>query len=172
MKRILLLGLITLLCFSGFAQNGKNNFHQKNNIQSEKIAFFTSELDLTPEEAQLFWPVYNSFWKESQKAHKETLKSLFLLKNPKTEGLSDAEVQKLVMNYNYNTEAEMKIMSGYLKEFEKVLPIKKVAKLYVAEEEFRMKMIYKLRKMSPDSNVPKTQIPPKSKDEDNVDFNN
>jgi hypothetical protein len=171
MKRILILVLITLFCFSGFAQE-KNSFHRKNNIQSEKIAFFTSELDLTPEEAQLFWPVYNAFWKESQKAHRETLKSLFLLKDPKTEDLSDAEVQKLVMNYNYNTEAEMKIMSGYFKEFEKVLPIKKVAKLYVAEEEFRMKMIYQLRKISSGSSVSKTQIPPKSKDGDNIDFDN
>ncbi|MDE5732049.1 MAG: hypothetical protein K2H95_03320, partial [Bacteroidales bacterium] len=28
-------------------------------MMSEKIAFLTVELDLTPEEAQAFWPVYN-----------------------------------------------------------------------------------------------------------------
>ena len=31
----------------------------KEKIQSEKIAFLTTEIGLTPEEAQAFWPVYN-----------------------------------------------------------------------------------------------------------------
>ncbi len=33
-------------------------------IQSLKIAFITQKLQLTPDEAQKFWPVYNQYDKE------------------------------------------------------------------------------------------------------------
>ena len=39
-------------------------------IQAKKIAFFTEYLDLTPSEAEKFWPLYNSFWKQRMDAHK------------------------------------------------------------------------------------------------------
>ena len=40
----------------------------KKKMMSEKVAFFTVELDLTPEEAQKFWPVYNEVDKEKDEA--------------------------------------------------------------------------------------------------------
>ena len=37
----------------------------KERIMSEKIAFLTVEVGLTPEEAQVFWPVYNQVDRKS-----------------------------------------------------------------------------------------------------------
>ena len=34
---------------------------RKENIEAMKIGFLTKKLDLTPEEAQKFWPVYNQY---------------------------------------------------------------------------------------------------------------
>ena len=42
------------------AQGGSGNVRQEQ-IESFKIAFFTSRLDLTTEEAQVFWPVFNAY---------------------------------------------------------------------------------------------------------------
>ena len=56
MKRLFIL-LLACLTLSLNAQEKKEN--RKEQIESQKIAFFTAELELTPEEAQLFWPVYN-----------------------------------------------------------------------------------------------------------------
>ena len=39
------------------AQPNKQNWHEK--MMSEKIGYLTAQLELTPEEAQVFWPVYN-----------------------------------------------------------------------------------------------------------------
>lgn len=36
-------------------------------IKSQKIAFFTNKIGLTPEEAQVFWPIYNSYWERKIK---------------------------------------------------------------------------------------------------------
>jgi len=40
-------------------------------IESLKIAFLTKQLQLTPEEAQKFWPVYNQYTSELKQLRKE-----------------------------------------------------------------------------------------------------
>ena len=57
------LAAFALLSLSNIqAQSKKCSWHDK--MMSEKIAFITTELELTPEEAQVFWPVYNQIAKE------------------------------------------------------------------------------------------------------------
>ena len=51
----------------------KDNWEE---IESAKIAFFTTYIGITPEEAKTFWPIYNNYSKESRELHKATRKSL------------------------------------------------------------------------------------------------
>ena len=44
-----------------FAQDHQERYEQ---IEAIKVAFITKKLDLTTEEAQKFWPVYNNYQKE------------------------------------------------------------------------------------------------------------
>ena len=39
----------------------KRQEKMESRIESQKIAFITQKLDLTPTEAQLFWPIYNEY---------------------------------------------------------------------------------------------------------------
>ena len=74
MKRIAIIAASLLICVAGYAQNEakcKEDWKQK--MMSEKIAFLTMELNLTPEEAQVFWPVYNLENKEADKAIGNTI---------------------------------------------------------------------------------------------------
>jgi len=41
-------------------------------IQTIKVAFITKELNLTTEEAQRFWPVYNSYIEDLKKTRKDS----------------------------------------------------------------------------------------------------
>ena len=59
---------------------------------AEKIAYFTSELDLTPEEAQLFWPVYNMLQDEREKYHRESRDCMRLLEDAIREGANMVRV--------------------------------------------------------------------------------
>ena len=63
--------ILLLVGASAFAQ-GQGNRQQGNDwmarMRSEKIAFLTSEIGLTPEEAQAFWPIYNKAEAESSAA--------------------------------------------------------------------------------------------------------
>ena len=67
----------------------------KEKIMSEKIAFLTLEMNITPEEAQVFWPVYNQVEQQKDAALEEVIKSYRALKtaveqNTDTERLLEA----------------------------------------------------------------------------------
>ena len=69
MKHIL---LIVTLFFSSFSvlhaqDDGKD---KREKIQALKIAFITQKLELTTDEAQKFWPVYNEYFAEIEKVVK------------------------------------------------------------------------------------------------------
>ena len=126
---------ITLFSMSAIAQPKEN---WKERIQSEKIAFITLELDLTPEEAQVFWPVYNQIEKnrgESQKAVMASYRAL--LEALKSDTATEKEIDKLLDEYLAAKLAQKNVGKDDVTKFRKVLPGKKVAKLYVAEENFR-----------------------------------
>src|ERR1700751_2005111 len=54
MKRFLLLVSFAFTFLIGVAQNG-------NRLEALKIAYITNKLNLSPEEAQKFWPIYNQY---------------------------------------------------------------------------------------------------------------
>jgi hypothetical protein len=64
MKRFLLLVGFAFSVLIGVAQNG----HQ---LDALKIAYITKRLDLSPEEAQKFWPIYNQYAEELKRARQE-----------------------------------------------------------------------------------------------------
>ena len=148
MKKTFLFALSLLAAVSSFAQKHDVNHEQFKKeferIRSEKIAYFTSELDLSPEEAQVFWPVYNEFWKEYQSAHGKVMEAFRALCDI-DENTADSKTESLIDNYVQAQKDESAVSARYSEKFKKVLPIKKVAKLYQAEETFRMKMIHNLR---------------------------
>ena len=152
MNRIFSVAACLLMAVTVFAQpqGGHKNEEQRKKeferIQSEKIAFITQELDLSPEEAQVFWPVYNQCWKESLEAHKKMMDAFGAFRGKKGDELSDAELEKKLDAYIQATTASNQVMADWYPKFKKVLPIHKVAKLYQAEEAFQRRMIDNLRK--------------------------
>jgi len=158
MKRLITLTLSLMIAVVSLAQAPDGNqkrHHDKdgfNRMQSEKIGFLTSELDLTPDEAAAFFPLYNQYTKDAAMAHKTTMKALMSLNNKSEEELSDEEIEKRINAYTTAQKEEQNIIVGYLDKFKTVLPIKKVAKFYLAEEKFRVMMINQLRGPRPDHN--------------------
>lgn len=126
----------------------EKKFPTKDEIQSQKIAFFTQELDLTPTEAQTFWPVYNACWKNSEAARREINKSLKELNEALKQepALSDSDIKVLMNKYFRACEEEIKINTQSFEELSKVLPVSKAAKVFSLEEKFRIMLIRHLRR--------------------------
>lgn len=151
------LAAFALLSINSNAQP-KNHQNWQDKIMSEKIAFITSELDLSPSEAQVFWPVYNQIAKEqheSQKAVKEAY--IALMKGLEDENISDKEIDRLFDKYLAVKEANKGNGKAEADMYRRVLPSKKVVKLYVAEEKFRRVHIRNLSGPRPQGGRPETR---------------
>ena len=137
-NKSLLLVTFLLISISTVAQN--NRPQQKEKIESMKIGFLTNKLDLTPEEAKVFWPVYNNYSDELQTLRKGRLENIQDAKD-NFDSMSDADLAKAVDNEINFRQSEIDIIKKYNPQFKKVLPIRKVAKLYKAEEDFKRKIL-------------------------------
>ena len=126
---------LALFAITAMAQPKEN---WQNRVKSEKIAFITAELDLTPEEAQAFWPVYNQIEKTKHESQKAVMTSYRdLLEALKSDTATEKEIDKLLDDYLAAKLAQKNLGKDDAAKFRKVLSSKKVAKLYVAEEKFR-----------------------------------
>ncbi|MEJ6979872.1 hypothetical protein WG906_05390 [Pedobacter sp. P351] len=109
---------------------------QNQNIESVRAAFITQKLDLTTEEAQRFWPVYNSYQQELQK--------LISIKNNQRKSFKQSGTVP-VDELKIDSEI-LELRKRYREEFAKVLPRQKAALIYPAEREFRQQLIEHLQK--------------------------
>ena len=132
----------------------------KEKVRAEKVEFITKSLQLTEDEADLFWPVYDEICNEKAAAIKAVHEAYFSLKNavyPRKKrkmskddaasGSAKAETADVLTLLKAYTEAQGAIgasEAGNMERLLKVLPVEKVAKLYVAEENFRRQQIDRL----------------------------
>lgn len=119
----------------------------KERIETAKIGFITRELQLTPDEAKAFWPIYNAMEAELKKANRDPMREG--LKTVRGEGgidnLSDAQARELLAEIDKVGAEREAIRRTYQKEFLKVLPPQKVLKLHVAERKFKQEVMERLR---------------------------
>ena len=127
--------IVLLLLGTSLGSMAQEKEIQKENRKTQKIAFISTKLELTTEEAEQFWPVYNASeaeFKQLKKAHKAAMGE-----KKKISEMSDTEVEKLLDKGLEIQQKELEIRKKYLVKFKEVLPIKKVAKLTRIEHEFR-----------------------------------
>ena len=106
-------------------------------MKAARVAFLTNELDLSAEEAQAFWPVYNQAQEEKDAAFKATRAAYKEMNAAVKEGKSDKEIAVLLDKYLKAAKVPAELDAEYAPEYLKVLPATKVAKLYASEEKFR-----------------------------------
>ncbi len=129
-----------------FSKEDVEKFKQnaQNRIQSEHIAYLTSELELTPEEAERFWPIYNKAHQEQMDNNQNYRKALKDLKMAVKEGKSETDIKAALDAYNKAKNDQRNVLADYQKDFIKILGVVKTAKLYVAEDSFRTRQIHNL----------------------------
>lgn len=145
-KIIIITAALVFGAVNAFANNEtKEDWKEK--LQAEKIAFLTMEIGLTPQEAQVFWPVYNEINEEKDQAMYEAIKYYWEMSKAIEAGKPEKEIKTLLDKYLEAQEKQRKIDNDAADKYKKVLPTAKVAKLYIGEEKFRRLNIRKLRDM-------------------------
>lgn len=149
MKKIqLLLPSLLLVSSIALAQPGQvdkmNKGERKEKVEAMKIAYLTSKLELSPTEAQQFWPVFNEFEDKIQ-AIRQSRRKDSREGQDNLDQLSDKEVESLIDSEVAFRQKELDVMKEYHSKFKAVLPIRKVAKLYRAQEDFKRELLKKIQ---------------------------
>ncbi len=145
--------LVYLLIFAGnlFAQpphgHGRRFERKSEEIHARRVAFITLKVNLSPEEAQIFWPVYNEY---NQK--KDGLMHLQMFAESietRISEMTDAEVLEFIEKEIVMMEKGAQLRREYHAKFLQILPPKKVALLYMAEKEFNRELFKEVRQRGP-----------------------
>ena len=145
MKKIFLITILFIGYYPVFSQPHKVCKQKKEFIDKERIPFFTDYLNLSSQEAEKFWPLYNEYLNKKENLFKEMRNIKMKLKNSSTD-ISDSEAENLNKEYISIQEKQLKLLKEYNEKFKKILPINKVNKIYFAEREFRKYLLRQLRK--------------------------
>ena len=129
-----ILGIIMCLTINTglMAQDRREHFER---IEAIKVAFITKKLDLTTEEAQKFWPVYNNYQKE--------LMDLMRKRREDRQKTDIAPNDKINADLAYESRM-LDLKKKYKKLYLKAIPAEKVLLVYQAEREFREHLIKQL----------------------------
>ncbi|WP_425075897.1 sensor of ECF-type sigma factor [Psychroserpens sp. S379A] len=138
MKKTIITIVFIVLALNVFSQQKERREH----IKALKIAFITEELELTEDEAQKFWPIYNAHEKEMEMLR---LNAREKRHNLNLESLSETEAKKaLVDMLNFESELQNK-KSDLVESLLTAIPAKKVLKLHLTEEAFKKRMLKEMR---------------------------
>ena len=107
----------------------------------------TEKVGLTQNEAQKFWPVYNQYHADMEELQKQRRQNARTIKDAGgVDNMSDSDVQKLIANEIDIKSRELDLRKKYIVQFETVISVKKVAKFFIAEEQFKLYLLDQLKK--------------------------
>jgi len=137
------IGILTLVSWSLQAQNGRGGKDHEKKYHSQKVAYLTTEMDLSPEESAAFWPLYNAHAKEMG-ILKDEMKSLRHEVAMEDGELSEEEALKALKSFQKNMGKMHQIELLYQNKYLEVIPASKVVLMLKAEKEFRRDLLRKL----------------------------
>ncbi len=111
-------------------------------VEAAKIALITERLNLTPEQAEKFWPVYREF-SQKQVELRQEFRQLRTSHDPKT--ASDAENKRMLEKGMQIKQRQLDLEKNYSERMQKVISTRQVMSLKKAEDDFRQMLIQRVK---------------------------
>lgn len=117
-------------------------------LDAYRIGFFTKKMNLTAEEAEKFWPVYNDFQKQRNELQKEKINNIRDF-NQNEGTLSDKELTEIGDNLINTFSKESELAQIFHKKLKELLPPAKVIRYYQAENQWKAQLLNQLQENRP-----------------------
>ncbi|MBF8962754.1 hypothetical protein I0P70_05815 [Pontibacter sp. FD36] len=119
------------------AQTGRP---QDKNVEAAKVAFLTDKMELTAEQSQKFWPLYNEY----ETKRRELVRSYRSGYREDVDQLSDQEAKARLDGMFSTRERELELEKEYVARYQRVISSNQIIKLYRSEREFTKLLLKKL----------------------------
>jgi hypothetical protein len=141
MKRRMIYLLIPALIFMTDLSAQNPNLERLNTY---KIGFITKRLNLTSQEAEKFWPIYNEFQDKKNKIQRERVE-INRNFNQNELNMSDREMSDAAERIVSLEMREAELAREFHDKLKTVLPPVKILRLYQAENQYRMQLLKELQ---------------------------
>jgi hypothetical protein len=101
-------------------------------IQLRRQTIVTSVMDLTPTEAQAFWPLYREYRIEMAKVG-DRVSKLLVDYAAQYDTLTDDQAKKIMKEWLSIEKAKMDVKGKYISRFQKILPARKTMRFFQAD---------------------------------------
>lgn len=115
-------------------------------LDNAKIAFITSRLTLTQDQAQRFWPTYNEFVAKRRELNRS---ARLLRRDADNPGLSDAQLRDNFTQDFAIRQQQLNLEKDYFDKAQKVLTLRQLAQLYQAERDFTKEVLKRVAGQGP-----------------------
>ncbi len=143
MKKLLILLFIST---GVIAQNPNLASKNHEKIKALKTAHITQQLELTPSEAEKFWPIFNDFdAKIMELRKKDRNEILSKIKDGGVDSLTENEANEIIDKMMEIKSTELEYRKQLIKDLRGVIPPVKIIKLRKAEESFKRMLLERLK---------------------------
>jgi hypothetical protein len=141
MKRVLFI-LTVVLTVPLVRLNAQNPNLEK--FSTFKIGFFTKKMNLTSQEAEKFWPVYNDYQKQKNLIQREKI-MLIRNFNQNETLLDDSQLTEMGDRLIKCIADESSLAVAFHRKIRELLPPAKVIKYYQAENQYKIQLLKELQ---------------------------
>ena len=136
MKRVIIttLALVVLTTLT-LGQEKRPRFRANMELmRSERVSFLTNKLQLTVDEAEKFWPLYNEYQKKREELFFARQK--MMPRNFDPAKATDKDLEEMLNNMLDEDVKLAELKREYFLKIREVIPVRKVLMLHRAEQEF------------------------------------
>ena len=149
MKNLYLIISVFFISITTFGQRGpirERLQEKKEQIKVLKVAFITTELNLTSDEAARFWPFFNAFEDKQKEIKKQKIRAFIDRTEDNTlDKLSEKDAAALLTQMESAEDELYQLKKKFVANLKGVIPSVKILKLKKAEEEFNRKLLQQYR---------------------------
>jgi len=124
---------------------------KKEMIQAQKIAYISREINLTPAEAEKFWPLYNEFQTKNAELGKPKRELEKTLKQLSPEQITDQQAEELLDAQMAFEQNHLDLKKQYIEKYKVVIGVKRTALLFNAEKKFNNLLLKQLKERKPEN---------------------
>ncbi len=138
-SKLIMLALMIVSSIQLTAQRRQEPPPGRERLEVAKTTFISRQMKLTPEEARLFWPVYDKYEAAMQDV-RDDRREAFENIGEGIENMSDEEINAMIDGRIRQAEAALNARKTMIAELREFLPPRKIAFFLRAEQQFNRQL--------------------------------
>lgn len=131
--------VFSFILFSSFPLMAQHEEHRER-IKALKTAYITEGLQLSSEEAQKFWPIYNEFTEKKHELYRAEDEDI-----GRVECISEEKANEMLQKFVHLEHEDYLLKKQFYKDLKELFSAKRIILLKKIENEFKHKMIREYR---------------------------